>query len=679
VSWPGPAPLPWGIALLAFGGALLPLGDALRTVLARWSRLLRTRDPIERGIVSLYLAGGTFYVVGSLPLGLFLPGTPAALVLGGIVAWVVLRLPRVRRHLGATDEPARPNDPRGNRVRAIVLAVALLLFALEVAVADAAATGNTFDSSVLTSFVVLTNLHHQLPLSFAPIASVGIAYPQGTTAWIATAQLLFGLPPARAALLVTPLFFLLVPPAGYVWGRRTLGTWEGGLAVALVLALLASWTRLLVSGSNDFVLSFPLVLLLWGWAPLWTGPEAPSWGDALLFGALAGYSAALNPSGAELLFPLLPVYALLAPGPRSLRPLRWAGRWAAGLLAAIPWVLPSLSVLWTGRGSPGFVPGATAPGVAGGLPVGHLVGLVDPLLFGPANVWLSPFPALRLELAALIVLGAALVLVPASGAIPRGERRLGAFVLALLVLAVAEFALLTLPPATPPSRFLASVTSAPELSILLFTGYAGLAAIPIARLLRGTWGADPVLEVGGPDRSNASPPPRTAVPSRPWIAWGALAVAGLLLGVGAVVTPLQAPGYLGGIYGEYGNVTAADFDLLAWAGGHLPPGATVLVAPGSAAQFLPGYLPSVHLVYPMAGLRFNATYAKVVSALDRGNLTPTTEAELATLGIGYIAVTQNNTALQAPFDPTPLLADPTAFPVLFHEDDAYLFAVAAGG
>ncbi|MGI0151908.1 MAG: hypothetical protein ACREC5_08235, partial [Thermoplasmata archaeon] len=220
---------------------------------------------------------------------------------------------------------------------------------------------------------------------------------------------------------------------------------------------------------------------------------------------------------------------------------------------------------------------------------------------------------------------------------------------------------------------IADTTSASELSILLFTLYAAVATVPLLRA------ADRLAREPGPSDRPAAPAPRVrhrpGSRSRRPVPLAAAAVALLILGPGAAVTVTGLPAYAGELYHAFGNVSAADFALLAWAGGHLPDGARVLVAPGSAAGFLPGYLPTATVLFPMAEGTSNATYRALVTDLDAGRLTPQDRADLAELAVGYVAVTQNNTHLDAPFDPAPLWADPAGFPVLFDEDDAVLFAV----
>ena len=685
MSLPGPAAIPWTIGLLLFAAAVLPLGEFLRRIGARWIGLLRATDPIEVGLLDLYLAGAAFFAVGYWPGAWYAPETPAALLLLGGAGTGILLGMGARGRFGRRLPPI-DRSRATLAVAGALLAAVLGVYLLEVAGAAAIPTGNTFDSSVLTTFLGLVSLHHSLPLAYAPVGAGRIAYPQGTTAWLAAAQGLFRLPPARTSLLVTPLFLALGPPAAYVWGGRWLGSRSAGLAFGLGFALLASWTRVLVGGSNDFVLAFPVVLLLWSWVPRWTGPHPIPWADVAGFGLLAGISASLNPVGAELTFLVLPLFFLVRPGPRVGAGGRsFPVRWAAAVAIALAFTGPSLSAI--GSGASG-VASSLASGAPAGLSFGQIVGLTDPFLFRTTDVWFSPFPLVRAELALLLVAGAGLLVLPGIRERP-GEVALGRWTAGVL----AVVGLLLLSQSRPVAaagwaRAIGAVTSSAELSILLLTAYAAVALLPVARLFtafldpeRPAADARPAPPGGPPappglpaGRSRSAPPvarrPRP-VPLVPVL----LAV--LVLFPGAAVTATGLPPYLGTLYHSFGNVSAADFELLDWAAGHLPASARVLVAPGSAAGFLPGYLPTATILFPMRSGAGNATYQGLVRDLDRGLLTASDRAALALLGVEYVAVTGNNTVLDAPFDPAPLRADPAGFPLLFADGDAYLFAVAA--
>ena len=291
------------------------------------------------------------------------------------------------------------------------------------------------------------------------------------------------------------------------------------------------------------------------------------------------------------------------------------------------------------------------------------VGAIDPFLFGPTDQSLSPFPVLRVELAILLVVGAALCLLPSVR--ERVGRPLVRLLVAGVVVLVAMLALSVLDRAGVPGLHFFSVLWSPdEEAILLFELYALLAAVPIALAAREA------LSPGAPSRVARTDRPRPT-PS-PWLA-GLIAVA--LVAPGGVITGTLLPGQLHAQYSSYGNVSQADLDLLEWAGGHLPVNATVLVAPGSAAEFLPAYLPTARLVEPMAGgyREGPADYWTVVDELTNATLDARGTAAMGALGVGFVAVTGVNNILFPAFSPAPL--EQAGWTALFHEGDAYLFAV----
>jgi hypothetical protein len=685
VSLPGPAFGPWAIALLLGAAGIGIVGEVVRAVAGRYAPWARTLRPIERLLVDLYLGGGVLFVLAALPLDLFYAATPAALIAAGVVLLALLALRRWRRgELGSDLRTLLHSYKKG--AIAVGLLSTLGLFLVEVATATTVPTGNTFDSSLLTYYVAHLELGHTIPLNFLPAAAFGNPYPQGTTAWLAAFQSLFGLPPARTSLLVTPLFLALAPLGAYTVGDRLLDRPWAGATFAVVFAFVASWTRVLVGGSNDFALAFPLVLLLFARAAEWGRPALPGWPDVVFFGGLAGVATSLNPAGPIWLF-----LSILGLGVgfglfTARRRIAWLARWALAALLAAAFAIPSLFVEVTGanglfRG--GLPTGAVAPPTGTpGISTAQFIGLVDPFLLRPTDVWLSPFPPIRDELAGLIGLGAVvLVLALLRPSVIRG---LGEFPKVVLVGTVGAWVILLgglgLGHGLGALAPLFALTSYAETSILLFAMYSLLAALPVfllveyaLRLLKDRGGTPWVHEpgTGGRRRGRAPAGDRWAP------AVLALTAAGLLIVPGIAVTAAQLPAYETDLYRAFGNVSSADLDLLEWAGAHLPSGARVLVAPGSAAGFLPGYAPRAVVLYPMIdGVYVNASYRLLVRELSNGTLDAAGSSALASLTVGFVAVTGNNTELYRPFLPAPLLADP-AMSVAFHEQDAYLFEVTA--
>ena len=206
---------------------------------------------------------------------------------------------------------------------------------------------------------------------------------------------------------------------------------------------------------------------------------------------------------------------------------------------------------------------------------------------------------------------------------------------------------------------------------MLFTLFVVVAALPIVLLVDRRWTPDP-----------EGRPPKAA-PARYWhrdplpAPSVALLLAVLLFVPAVAVTATELPPTVQGTYASFGNVSAADFALLAWAPGHLPAGARVVVSPGSAAEFLPSYAPALRVLYPMVvGFAYpNATYRDFVEELTNGTTMPNATRDLQILDADFLAVTGTNSVLGDPFDPAPFLGDPADFPLVFHDGDAYVFAV----
>jgi hypothetical protein len=676
VSLPGPLPAVWGFELLVFAAAVALVGEALRGLGARHASLLRPDNLWERALLDLYLGGGTLYLLAWVP-DLYGPFTlPVfALVAAAWLGWTRLRAARRARSWSQLWTAATRVE------NLVVLVVGLAVFAVELGVLGSVPAGNTWDASADATFGALLTAHHSLGLSLAPFASGFVSYPQGAIVWITSAQLFGALPPARATLLVTPLFLALAPVGAYVVGRRWLPGTSAAPVFAVTVGVLGTWTRLLVDGSYDFVLAFPLVLLLAGWSRTWFDAPAPPWREVVIFGGAVGYSAALNPVGAEWILLFLPVGTALLGAPFLGRARAWAARWVVAAGVSVAFVAPSLLAiaLSESSGPSGF---AAPPGhpASAGVIVAQFVGGIDPYLFRPTDVFLSPFPVLRIELAILLTFTVLWPWVPQLRRfLPNpftafGRWSVGAGLGAIVLVAVS----LAGSGGNAAAVFFASLTSAGEATILLFTLYTLAAAVPIVVLIdRARSSTPPGVETAGlyPGR----PSRRNGRNGRRWSPSTliALAVTGALLAPGLVTFPTSFPSDVRELAGPFGNLSSADFDLLSWAGASLPPGARVLVAPGGALQFLPAYASSAVVLFPLIpGESSNASYRLIVAELSNGTLDASGRQALALLDVGYIAVTQANTILWPPFQPGPLLAQPTPFPVVFHEDDAYLFAYA---
>ncbi|HYK93175.1 MAG TPA: hypothetical protein VEY07_03930 [Thermoplasmata archaeon] len=663
---PGPS-FPLGIVdLVGILVVFAVAGEGVRILLARYLPVLRRTDFLDRFVLDVYLAGALTYGVTLIPHGAASPWPGLVALAVGIAVTTATLVGIYRRgRLSATVANLLGTLRRPGV--GVAVAMGLLLSVGGLFLASSVPSGNTFDASVDSLFVVLLNGHGSLPTTLAPVANGAIAYPQGTTVWLSSALTLGLGPIPRTPILLSPLFVGLAPIAGYLVGRRWLGTDSGGAAVALTMAVIGWGTRYFVAGSYDFVVAYPLVLYLVALGREWVQRESLDWRFGLVFGGLLGYSAVLNPVGAEWILTTLILLPFLLPSRVRSSASSWITAWLVAAAFSTVWVVPSIVGI-VGGGAAG------APGSPPGIPVGEFVSLSDPFVVRWTVGSFSPFPFLTAELDLLLLAGVLLLLWPGSeGRIPRstfGPWAVSGALAALLWLAGGLGARL----GVPGLGWVGSVTSFGEMSTLLFTVLGLVGAVPLAILLdraslprRAGTSPDPVPVSGRVPPVSSALLPRSVVP---------IFLALVLLVPGGVVALTDGPEYADHLYRAFANVTTADYDLLEWASDHLPAGARVLVAPGSAAQFLPAYCPRVVLLFPMTGpdWRANREYLELGRFLANGTLGPAGMADLSTLQVAYVAVTGNSSVLYPAFSPVPFVGNPS-FTALFTEGDAHLFAV----
>ena len=172
----------------------------------------------------------------------------------------------------------------------------------------------------------------------------------------------------------------------------------------------------------------------------------------------------------------------------------------------------------------------------------QFVGLVDPYLFRPSDVWLSPVPALRLELALLLTVGLGLLVLAGRTPLARFTAGFRTFLLCALVVL---FGLLGVEAAAHtgfgPAVAASTLTSGAELSIWLFTLYGMIATLPLILALE--WLA---IRLRSPTSSTPEGRPNRPrgwrTPRRSWAAaLGPLALVLVILLPGLAFTTNQLP------------------------------------------------------------------------------------------------------------------------------------------
>ncbi len=689
--------MPLGTVDVLAGGAVLGLvmvasGTSVVRLLESLVGRRFSLTSVERAVLGLYAGGGTLFVLASLPFAAYsAPLVLALLTVGGAVTVV-----RWARHARRHRWP--PTDVRNWPVAGLAL-LFLGLVVLEVVTTTRILLPNPYDGSVASLFVKLILSGHGVPTTLEPFAASGVVYPQGSAVWMTLPVILFGWPIVSAPVVLPPFFLALSVVGVYGWGERLggVGTPVGrrtGLLFALFFGLVASWPRLFIGGSYDFAFGLPLFFTLLGLLLPFVRSRRRPWKEVIVFALAMGVLTSLSVAAGETAA-LIFLASLLA-----FHPARRAE--ARGLVARATAVV-AISTAFVARSLIGLVAWFSYPAhvlAAVGNPpygpeippstyvAGTLAGNLNP--FVPGKPRMAPIPLAALELQVLLAVAVALLL---WALLRRNGRVVGSRPIAtirpVLVAALTTFLtaglLVALSDATAGTSPLLSVTSLYETLFLVFTFYETVALFPLlvaldrigsARTGTAPGGATPRAPSASSDRPSRRGGPRGLV-LRPVVAtWLAVALLALPLAVGAGITAVDVPTYLETHMAEFTNATSADLSALEWAGAHLPTCSRVLVAPGSAAQFLPLFA-TVNVVFPMEPASNNLSYSVAVSDLTNGTYGNATRAALLFLGITEVFVTGQTSVSYLPFL-TRGLSGSSDFSVQFDEGDAEVFLFGPG-
>jgi len=668
----------WGSLLLLV--ALVPTGLAILRIAERVLGHRFALSVPERVLIAFYAVGAAFFVLASIPLAIY--GTPLILGVLGTGAVVYGAFAVRERGKGLLLAGRQVVSGAGFLLGAGTLG--LLIF--EIAPVWNHPFPNAWDGSVTALWTNLTLSRGTLPTTLEPFASSPVVYPLATTVWMTLPVRLLNWPIVQTPVLLPPLFLSLTVPAAFCWGTRwsaspsTSGT-PAGLLFAGFFGLVASWPRFYTGGSYDFAFALPLFLVALGLLPSLVQSEHHLGAEIVAFGLLAGMLTSLSVAAGEALLVLLVVYAVTSHRKDAHVVAAWVGRTAivAGFEAAFS--LRSVTA-WLVQGQPAYGPS----GEYGSLNARLVDGELDPL--SPWKYKVSPFPWLTLELQILLVIGVVLAIWAVRNRpdhkVQPSSSRLASH---LLVGAVAMFALtgflliVALP--GPLSQGLLSVTNLDQTSILLFVFLEGLCLFPLLVALRAliesaTPTTPRVPELFATARLTRGSSMRDRPPGRLWSIAGMAAVIVLVVPFcsGAWFTVTQGPGFIEQNVGKTSNVTAADVAVMEWIGVHLPACSSVLVAPGSAGQFLPEYA-TVHVVFPMNPEPRSPAYWTAVSNLTTGNYTSATRAALENLNVTEVFVTGETSVSYLPFLVNPLLGS-ADFSSLVGSGDALVLSFGPG-
>lgn len=648
----------------------------------------------EQAVLSFYLSGFVLYCIANTPIDIVSTIGLNAYLVSSVFLWGVI----IFRDGGQLKVSIKLLLKRGKEATVLLtvgvvsmLSSIVMLLALDVN--TSLILPDSYDGSMQALFVEVLLQHGFIQSTLAPFSQAGIAYPQGTSIFLAFSILMVRWPVTSAPLLVPPLFLGLAIIGSYCWGCRLIdGSVRrraiGGMAFSILFALVGSWPRLLIVGWYDFVVSIPLLFVAFGLFETTVRSGIPSWRGVLSLGILGAILASISVPSVEGFVAFLLVRGVSG-YVRTNELLLWLAKWTSVVAVSLMSLIRNLVEVVQWWKFPGHV--LTQGGgplsdsslyPAPVLTLNKFVGWADPFLFRSQDVWLSPFPLLRLELAALLCGSLVISCIVFVGGYSSSKywSSLRVSIEGILSGVLSQLLLLSLfvpiGSFTVLAQTAASFSSGPEISIILFTQYTALSALLI------DWALFHLIHSIRSRSSRAVGKGRTVSTPNGHGFWSGFTVvtAAVLLSLtvvtGGAVSFLQEPQYLNSAADSTANVTTSDLSALNWAAIHLPPCSYVLVAPGSAAEYLPVYS-SAHIVYQMQPPPKNSYYTQAIMALQAGTYNASVKGDLEHLQVTTVFVTGQSISLWLPLSPTPMEAS-LDFSLLFHSGDAYLFAFIPG-
>ncbi len=553
---------------------------------------------------------------------------------------------------------------------------------IEAWTALSAPAGNTLDGANATLLTANLLFHGHFTALLLPYVNFPAYAPQGDIVWFAASHLLLGIPLWAAANETAPLFQGLTILAAAYLGRSWFKGFAGPVGMALAFALLLSWPRFLVQGTYDFVSVFPLFLFVLARIPedFFRSRLVTGGGAIAPIGMLVGISMTYSPVPDEVILSGLLLTTVLRI--LSLKELRLVARqqlfrWGGLVLVTLVGALPSLLLLL-------FYPPmrVATGGVSVFLTIEDIGAILNPFAFGSGDLWISPMPLLHLEFALLLVSGIALFLLASDSSwFDRRELLQSSIAIVTGALGAVTMVLIANFARVGPVGYLVNLS---EAALLFVTAEGLVVGIVVTILFQLALRKLAVLR---------DTTPFSIRPSAPAIALTLLLVAVVAVPLGA--TTQVAPSIMRMDLSLVSNVSPGDIAAMQYVAS-LPYG-PVLVAPGSAGQFLAAFCPDP-LIFPLVGIggavgflagnlggpvsvpfggpASNSTYQAVVEELTTGNVSTNLSHQLSILGVKYVLVTGQSSNLFAPFLASPMMSDPTEFHLVFAQQDAYVFDLA---
>lgn len=290
------------LSLLFFMFTLAVIGEPLRVLFSRFSRLFKNLDILQVLVLNVFLGGLILYMIAIMPFGLFSSAT-MWVVLCFSVFFVVVEL-LIRR-------PRLPKKCNALRCT-VVFSIFLVALWIQLIPVSDLVFGSIHDTSLHSLFVQLILENGQVPVLLQPYATEGIVYPQGFHPIVAYSVCISNCLVPSAVLYITTLFSAMSVLGAYYLGRALSSRWYFGVSLALVFAFVAPYPKYITWGSNAFVASIPLYFVCLSFVPLLLKEKRIGVSEIVVIGILFGYLAAVHLQPFETLIAAIALWWLIS-------------------------------------------------------------------------------------------------------------------------------------------------------------------------------------------------------------------------------------------------------------------------------------------------------------------------------------------------------------------------------
>jgi hypothetical protein len=630
--------------------------------MSKYLQAIKTLDLIQVAIFDFYLGGFVFFIIASIPLGLFTPTVTFFVIGVFVVITLVFLIGTFATKFRDKEQPFLKRIRQAvNDKKAILFASAIITMFIIILWIEADATtgilfGNVHDASLFSMLSKVISQNRMIPATLSPFESSGIIYPQGYTVILTFTSYIFNSGPENLILVLVPLFQALTIFGAYFMGKMLSGKMSYGFIFAFMFTFLSRWPKLLVWGTYAYVAAVPLFLIVLSLIFYSSRPQNQTSRSDIIrlffLGLLIGYLGAIHAVFYEIIIAAL---FLLVIGKSILRRRLEIREFFNFFFVFVFSLIPVSIFLFR------FVLSASIPGQNVGLPND----IVAPQLFSISENfnfivesyfkldWISPYPVLKVATEIFIISSIVLIFFSWKfGWLSKSKSLIKmtffSFLGAALIILIGSREL--------GFNFLVSAINLSETTIALFISLIFLICIATATFYEQIFNHL-----------------RKRFPK--------IASMGIIvLLFFSIFSPFiyytifSDVQYCRGTYTFLSVATSDDYSLMMSMKDKLPINSIVLVNPNDAGSFIPtvaGY----KVVLPFTGSRSSISYSNLSSLILEGNLNENAYSLMRHFNITHVFVGSRATDYNGPNDWNPLLflGNPN-FELVNKVGGSYLFA-----